>query len=66
MDDDVIQQLYKLYGCYGIKSIEGFSVFIDEWIKNGGVEDALTNMVMVINTDTRSFHMWTEDIFSGP
>jgi hypothetical protein len=57
------EDLSKPAGCYGIKSVEGFAVFIDQWHANGGDPDGLQGTVMIINTSTRAFSMWIEEIF---
>ena len=64
-DATIYDRLSQIYGCWGIKSIDGWAVFVDEWVKNDGPEGAMDNVVVVINTGTRSFTAWRKEIFNN-
>jgi hypothetical protein len=55
---EMLQELSKRYGCYGIKTTTGFGVWIDQWIANGGDQNALEGLMMVVNKDTNHMTMW--------
>lgn len=55
---EILEDLSKPYGCYGIKTTNGFSVWIDNWIENGGDQNALEGLMMVVNKSTGHMTMW--------
>lgn len=56
----MLEELSKPYGCYGIKTVQGLSTWIDQWISNGGDQNALEGLLMIINSDTQDMAMWVE------
>jgi hypothetical protein len=59
----ILNDLSSPYGCYGFKTVEGMSVFIDQWRLNGGDENALRHTVMIIDMHTRHMTMWMKEVF---
>lgn len=60
----MLDELSRPVGCYGIKTTQGLSVWIDQWIANGGYQRALEGLTMIINTDTTHMTMWvTKEVF---
>jgi len=54
----ILEDLSNLYGCYGIKTYVGFSTWIDQWIINGGDQNALEGLMMIMNKDTQAMSLW--------
>ena len=62
---EILNELSSFYGCYGIKTVEGLSTWIDQWLINGGDSKAFDGEVMIINTQTRHMTMWVEEVFNN-
>ena len=60
---EMLDELSKPYGCYGIKTVNGMSVWIDQWLANGGEERALDNLVMLVNKSTGYMNLWISEVF---
>lgn len=61
----MLEELSRPYGCYGIKTIDGFSAWLDPWIINGGDQHCLEGFFMVINKTTHHFTMWNTEEITG-
>ena len=62
---EMLEELSKHYGCYGVTSVVGFGTFIDQWHANGGEDGALDGARMIINTATGKFDLWIQEIFNN-
>lgn len=60
---EILEELSKPYGCYGITTVDGLGIWIDQWLANDGEEGALSNIVMTIDTQTRHMTMWAKEVF---
>lgn len=60
----MLEELSSVYGCYGIKTVEGLSTWIDQWLINEGDNRALEGLVMIVNTSTRHMTMWASEVFN--
>lgn len=62
---EILKDLSKPMGAYGIKTAQGLSVWLDQWIVNGGDQRALEGLTMIINKDTTHMTMWvTKEVFT--
>lgn len=57
---EILDNLSKPYGCYGIKTTNGLSVWLDQWLNNGGDDRALDGTIMIINSQTTHVTLWVE------
>lgn len=62
---EILEELSKPYGCYGIKSVEGLNMWIDKWIRLKGDERALDNQFLIVNTQTRHTTIWIPEVFNN-
>jgi len=61
---EMLDELSRAYGCYGIKTYTGLGTWIDQWLANDGDDKALQGLTMVINTSTGHMTMWVEEVFN--
>ena len=60
----MLKELAKPYGCYGIKTTVGFGEWIDQWIANGGDQQALEGLFMIVDQSTTHMTMWvSKEVF---
>ena len=63
--DDKLENVDKIYGCFGVKSVEGVRSFFDMWAMNNGDSDVLSGVVTIVDLRTRAVYMWDANIFNG-
>lgn len=58
---EMLEGLYNRYGCFGIKTMSGLSIWVDQWIENTGDRSGtlLDDCLMMVDTDKDLFTMWS-------
>jgi len=61
----MLEELSRPYGCYGIKTIEGFDTWVNSWLNSDGDSDILNNTAIFVNISTRHLSIWDKEVFNN-
>lgn len=61
---ETLERLSKIYGCFGIITVDGWNNFVEQWFLNNGETGAMDGAVVVVNSSAGLVTSWAEDIFN--
>jgi len=60
----MLEELSRPYGCYGIKTLDGFSMWLDSFLTHTEDELSFSEVQMVANISTRHMALWSKEVFN--